>query len=65
MTRQPKTIRDDALAAEALDLMEKLLITVVPIVTADGRLAGILHLHDLLGKGSFSFSATANNSRRS
>ncbi len=61
MTRDPKTIREDALAAEALDLMEKSLITVLPIVSPEGRLAGILHLHDLLGKGSFSFSARNNS----
>jgi len=64
MTAQPKTVRDDTLAAEALDVMEKSLITVLPIVSAEGRLCGILHLHDLLGKGSFSFSAPANNNSR-
>jgi arabinose-5-phosphate isomerase len=64
MTRQPKTIREDALAAEALDLMEKNLITVLPIVSPEGKPSGILHLHDLLGKGSFSFSGPANNARR-
>lgn len=64
MTRRPKTIGQDALAAQALDLMEKSLITVLPIVTGEGRLAGILHLHDLLGKGSFSFVAPANNHKR-
>jgi len=65
MTAKPKTIREDALAAEALDLMEKKLITVLPVVSAEGKLSGILHLHDLLGKGSFSFVAPAGNSKRS
>jgi arabinose-5-phosphate isomerase len=64
MTHRPKHIREEALAAEALDLMEKSLITVLPIVSAEGRLTGILHLHDLLGKGRFSFSAPPNNSHR-
>jgi arabinose-5-phosphate isomerase len=28
-------------------------ITVLPVTDNSGRLAGILHLHDLLGKGEF------------
>ncbi|MFH0809289.1 MAG: KpsF/GutQ family sugar-phosphate isomerase [Pseudomonadota bacterium] len=63
MTRDPKTICQDALAAEALDLMEKSLITILPIVSAEGRLAGIIHLHDLLGKGRFSFSPPPGNGK--
>jgi arabinose-5-phosphate isomerase len=30
-------------------------ITVLPVVDAVGRLIGVLHLHDLLGKGEFRF----------
>jgi arabinose-5-phosphate isomerase len=36
--------------------MEKYEITVLPIVDSDNRLEGILHLHDILGKGSFKFN---------
>lgn len=56
MTRKPKTIGPEALAAEAITLMEQHLITVLPVVENDGRLVGIVHLHDLLGKGQFKFT---------
>lgn len=55
MTQQPKFISPDLLAADALAIMEEHLITVLPVIEADGRLAGIVHLHDLLGKGEFKF----------
>lgn len=55
MTRDPKTIHPSTLAADALALMERHLITVLPVVE-DGRLVGIVHLHDLLGKGQFKFT---------
>jgi len=55
MTRNPKTVMPEALAADALALMETHLITVLPVVGLDGRVAGIVHLHDLLGKGQFKF----------
>lgn len=55
MTRNPKRIEENRLAAEALELMEKHQITVLPVVNFDGLLVGILHLHDVLGKGTFKF----------
>lgn len=55
MTKSPKSVPPSALAADALALMERHLITVLPVVE-DGRLVGIVHLHDLLGKGQFKFS---------
>jgi arabinose-5-phosphate isomerase len=55
MTRDPKSIDPGALAAEAITLMERHLIMVLPVVERDGRLVGIVHLHDLLGKGQFKF----------
>jgi arabinose-5-phosphate isomerase len=36
--------------------MEKHEITVLPIVDSGNCLKGILHLHDILGKGSFKFN---------
>ena len=52
MTRDPKTIAGDALAAEAVALMEKFSITSL-FIKADGseRPQGIIHLHDLLKAG--------------
>ncbi len=56
MTREPKVIRPERLAAEALELMEKSLITVLPVVNGEKEVIGILHLHDILGKGQFKFT---------
>jgi len=55
MTKTPKTIEPDAPAYDALALMEKNEITVLPITTSAGTVCGILHLHDILGKGDFRF----------
>ncbi len=58
MTPQPRSICADRSVAEALEMMEQYLITVLPVVDASGRLQGILHLHDLLGKGHIRFTRT-------
>ena len=55
MTRDPKCARPETPAYDALGLMEKHEITVLPITTDDGTICGILHLHDILGKGEFRF----------
>lgn len=54
MTRTPKTITADRLAAQALHIMEKnepRPITVLPVVDEKFRAIGILHLTDLLRQG--------------
>jgi arabinose-5-phosphate isomerase len=51
MTRAPKTIRAEALAAEAVRLMNEKSITVLFVPDADGRPIGLLHLHDCLRAG--------------
>ena len=45
----------ETLAAVALHIMEERLITALPIVDPKGRVLGIVHLHDLLGRGQISF----------
>ncbi|MDP2993329.1 MAG: KpsF/GutQ family sugar-phosphate isomerase [Deltaproteobacteria bacterium] len=55
MTTGPKAISADMLAADALSIMQKHEITVLPIVDTKKKIKGILHLHDLLGKGEFKF----------
>ncbi|MEW5949513.1 MAG: KpsF/GutQ family sugar-phosphate isomerase [Thermodesulfobacteriota bacterium] len=55
MTADPKTIGADMLAADALSIMQQHEITVLPIVDTRKNIKGILHLHDLLGKGEFKF----------
>ncbi len=48
MYAQPKTIRSDALAVAAAELMEQHRITAVVVVDADGWLAGLLNIGDLM-----------------
>ena len=58
MTKNPQTLRQDAPAYIALKIMEQHEITVLPIVNAEGEISGIIHLHDILGKGEFKFNET-------
>ncbi len=51
MNRTPKTIRPQALVAEALGLMNALAITSLFAVDDDHRPVGILHIHDCLRSG--------------
>ena len=51
MTANPRHIAPQALAAEAVNLMEQHRITALPVVDADGRLVGALNIHDLLRAG--------------
>ena len=54
MTKNPRQITNDKLAAEALHIMEKNQprpITVLPVVDADGKAVGMVHLTDLLRQG--------------
>ncbi len=57
MTRDPKTVRPETPAYDALNLMEVFQITVLPVTDPEGKVAGIIHLHDILGKGKFKFDA--------
>ena len=56
MTRNPRFGRSTQYVAELLDIMEQRAITVLPITDDDHRLVGLVHLHDLLGKGGVRFS---------
>ena len=47
MTRDPACMRADALATEALRVMEERRITSLPVVDAEQRPEGVIHLHDL------------------
>lgn len=51
MTRNGKTITQNILAAEALNIMEDAAITAIVIVDHDKTPKGIIHLHDLLKAG--------------
>lgn len=56
MTCNPRHAHSDQSVAELLDIMEQRAITVLPITDEDHRVAGIVHLHDLLGKGGVKFA---------
>ncbi len=47
MTREPRTVRPEALAVEAVEIMERRKSTQMPVVDAEGRLVGALNIHDL------------------
>ena len=55
MTVRPICIDSTQLAADALSIMQTHEITALPIIEEDGQLLGLLHLHNLLGKGEFRF----------
>ncbi len=48
MSKHPRTIGPDALAAEAVQLMEQHNISQMLVVDADNKLVGALNMHDLL-----------------
>lgn len=53
MTLQGKTIAPNALAAEALRIMEQYKINVLVVVNPQGRPVGALHIHDLTRAGVY------------
>ncbi len=48
MSKHPRTIGPDALAAEAVQVMEQYNISQMLVVDADSKLVGALNMHDLL-----------------
>ena len=50
-TRNPRTIAPDALLTEALGIMNASKISLLFAVDADGRLQGLVHIHDALRAG--------------
>jgi arabinose-5-phosphate isomerase len=58
MTKNPKTLGPNSQAAQALSIMEKNQITILPIVNPMKKVRGVLHLHDILGKGAFRFNGS-------
>ena len=55
MTIDPITIGGDIQAVDALSIMQRHEVTILPVVDTERTLTGILHLHNLLGKGEFRF----------
>ncbi len=58
MTENPKSVFHETPVYDALYLMEQFQITVLPVTDNTGAIIGILHLHDILGKGEFQFNGS-------
>ncbi len=56
MTRDPLFVYVQDPVYNALNIMEQHQITVLPVTDNKKKLCGILHLHDILGKGEFKFN---------
>ena len=52
MTTTPRTAEPDQLAATAVGVMERHGVMALPVVDGDGRLVGMVHLHDLMRAGA-------------
>ena len=52
MTTNPRTVRADELGSAAVFRLQSKGIMAMPVLDADGRVDGIVHLHDLLRAGS-------------
>ena len=52
MTRTPRTAAPEELAAAAVGTMERHGVIALPVVAGDGKVAGAVHLHDLMRAGA-------------
>lgn len=52
MTTDPRTAEPDWLAAAAVGVMERHGVMALPVVAGDGRVLGMVHLHDLMRAGA-------------
>ena len=55
MTTNPRYATLNQRGGQILDMMERRAITVLPVVDEDMVLQGVVHMHDLLGKGQLTF----------
>lgn len=53
MTKEPKTIHENALVVEALELMKKKNITNLFVVDNNNRYMGVIHIHDIIKEGIY------------
>lgn len=53
MSSNPKTLTEEVLAVEALELMKKKNITSIFVVDENGFYLGVLHLHDIIKEGIY------------
>lgn len=53
MTKEPKTIHENALVVDALELMKKKNITNLFVVDNNNRYMGVIHIHDIIKEGIY------------
>lgn len=53
MTKEPKTIPENALVVDALELMKKKNITNLFVVDNNNRYMGVIHIHDIIKEGIY------------
>lgn len=53
MTRNPKTIHENTLAVDALEMMKHHHITNIFVVDDNGTYKGVIHIHDIIKEGIF------------
>jgi arabinose-5-phosphate isomerase len=58
MTKNPQAIEANSPTYGALNIMERHQITVLPVANTRAEVQGILHLHDILGKGEFKYNGS-------
>ncbi|MDT8272569.1 MAG: KpsF/GutQ family sugar-phosphate isomerase [Desulfomonilia bacterium] len=58
MSSSPRRISGDKLALDALDMMAKFQITSLIVTDESGAFTGVIHLHDLLGRGKLGLRGT-------
>lgn len=51
MSREPRSIGPQALAVEAVELMERHRVSQLPVTDDRGRVVGALNMHDLFAAG--------------
>ncbi|MDR1945906.1 MAG: KpsF/GutQ family sugar-phosphate isomerase [Desulfovibrio sp.] len=59
MTAGPRHAAETMSAAELMDIMEQTSITALPVLDGAMRVKGLVHMHDLLGKGRIRFAAAS------
>jgi arabinose-5-phosphate isomerase len=62
MTRNPKTIDENASLAQTVERMQKDEITALAVINSKKEIKGYLHMHDILGRGgsvNISFTQSA------
>ena len=53
MTRKPKTIHENTLAVDALQMMKDHHITNIFVVDDEEKYLGVIHIHDIIKEGIF------------